>query len=186
MRRPMIFALSCITLWLLGAFALDQYGCRPAPDGTYDAIVVAGCRVDPGGQPSRALKRRTRLALDLWREGRAPKIVFTGGVGTFPPSEARAAADFALYLGLPADAAVLEDKSTSTEENAIHAAEVFGADARVLVVTDTYHVLRAERVFGRHFATSHGVGSRSLPSVRFRGALREVLAVGWYGLTGKM
>lgn len=186
MRRPMQLALAALGIWLLGAVLLDAYGRRAVPDGDYDAIVVAGCRVDPSGQPSKALARRTRLAVELWQQGRAPIVLFTGGVGAFPPSEARAAADYARTLGLPEDAAHLEDRSTSTDENARYGAELLGPDARVLVVSDTYHILRAERVFGRHFATARGIGSRSIPSVRVRGALREVLAVAWYSVTGKM
>lgn len=172
--------------WLGLAVALDAYGHRSPSDGPYDAIVVAGCRVDPDGRPSLALQRRTRHAAALWDSGVAPRIVFTGGVGDFPPSEARAAATYAEGLGVPSTVMFLEDRSTSTEENARFAAELLGADARIVVVTDTYHVFRAERVFGRVFAEANGSGSVAAPWVRTRGALREVLAVGKYGLGGRL
>lgn len=170
-------------LWTLGALVLDTWGKTRAIAGEYDAIIVAGCRVDPDGQPSPALEWRVRLAVDLWRAGHAPKVVFTGGLGTFPPTEAQAAASFAQSLGLPADAITLEDRSTSTEENARNAAGTVAA-RRVLVVTDAYHVFRARRVFDRHFDEVDAVGSTYGYWSRVRGAYREVLAVTKYGLTG--
>jgi uncharacterized SAM-binding protein YcdF (DUF218 family) len=186
MRRwTLLGVVALVTAWLAASCGLDGYGHR-GPDGTYDAIVVAGCRVLPDGTPSLALQRRTRHAVELWRAGIAPRIVLTGGVGTWPPSEAAAAAQVAVGLGVPSDALVLEERSTSTEENAAFAAELLDPAARVVVVTDTYHVFRAERVFGRVFAEARGSGSTPAPWWRVRGAVREVLAVGYYGLTGRL
>lgn len=188
--RMITLGIGLLSLWVLGAFLLDRAGSAAPPAGRWDAIVVAGCRVDPGGVPSLALQRRARLGVELWREGLAPRVVFTGGVGEHPPSEARAAADFAAGLGLPAEAALLEEGSTSTEENARLAAALLrerGLPAeRVLVVTDGYHALRAARVFGRFFQEVRAVGSTPSPSVRARGALREVLALGWYLARGRL
>src|SRR5690606_5264267 len=118
-------------------------------------IVVLGCRVRPDGSASLALARRTRHAAALYRRGLAPRIVLTGGVGAHPPSEARAAAAIARAEGVPEEALILEERSTSTEENAREARRRIDA-RRVLVVTDAYHVFRAERVFRRHFEHARG------------------------------
>ena len=166
-----------LVVWLLAAAALDAYGQRAAPtSGRWDAIVVAGCRVMPDGRPSPTLARRVRRAVDLWKAGRAPLLVMTGGVGENPPAEAEAAARLARALGVPEFAFVRETRSKTTAENARFAAEVVDA-RRVLVVSDTYHVLRCEWLFGRHFAEVRGVGStpEAWPRVRF--ALREVGAI---------
>lgn len=171
--------------WLLAATALDRYGLR-RPIGEFDAIVVAGCRVTASGEPTPALRRRAALAARLWHEGHAPKVVLTGGVGAEGPSEASVAARVVRELGVAEGAILLEETSTSTEENARHAAEVLSPQARVLVVSDAYHVFRCERVFGRHFAAARGVGSKGQSWPRARGALREVLAVAIYGLLGRL
>lgn len=171
--------------WGLSAVGLDVLGDRPPPDGQWDAIVVAGCRVRPDGTPSEALKRRTELAVSLWQAGVAPQIILTGGVGTHPPAEATVAAQHAASLGVPAAALVVEDRSVSTEQNAAYAAAISQA-SRVVVVTDRYHVLRAERVFARHFDAATGVGSKSPGPIRIRGALREVAALGWYAVRGRL
>lgn len=166
-----------LVAWGLGALALDAYGRRAAPmRGEWDAIVVAGCRVMPDGRPSPALERRVRRAVGLWKAGRAPLLVMTGGLGENPPTEAEAAARLAHSLGVPDAALVRESQSTTTAENAAFAARVVDA-RRVIVVSDTYHVLRCEWLFGRYFDEVRGVGStpETWPRVRF--ALREVGAV---------
>ncbi len=178
--------LSCLGLWALPACGLDVYGRRPLAAGErYELIVVLGCRVRPDGRPSEALAERTRLAVALYEAGHAPRILFTGGVGEHPPSEADAAGALAARLGVPARDIQLERSSTSTEENARFAARVVAA-SRVLVVSDAYHVFRGERVFGRYFAEVRGVGSVAHPWPRARGALREVAAVLGYAVTGRL
>lgn len=181
-RRPRLitFATTC-TLFVFMAFFLDVFGKSRQPNGTYDAIVVAGCRVLPNGQPSPALERRVRLAVEQWKRGQAPIIVLTGGVGTYPPSEAEASANVARGLGVPDSALILEARSTSTRENALFARALTNA-RRILLVTDSYHVYRARWVFRQHFGEVDAVGSLAPPSARIFGALREVLAVVAYRL----
>lgn len=184
-RRWWLAPAVVLLAWLAAALALDRYGLREPPPGGYDAIIVPGCRVLPDGQPSVALARRTRHAVRLWREGRAPVIVLTGGLGDYPPTEAEAAAAVARNLGVPDSALVLETRSHSTETNAAYAARLVPA-RRVLAVTDSYHVYRCRMVFRRHFAEADAVGTAPPPYYRLRGALREVLAVIDYGRRGRL
>lgn len=182
--RRMFFGLLGLA-YLAVAIGLDRYGQR-APEGNFDVIAVAGCRVLESGEPSVALRRRVRVAVRLWKAGVAPQIVFTGGVGDYPPSEAEAAAVFAESLGVPRSAMHLESRSTSTEENALFAAEELGANQRVVVVSSAYHVFRCERVFGRHFDEVVGTGAIESPWPRWRGAIREVFALASYALLGRL
>ncbi len=184
-RRLLSVCLAVWIVWTALAITLDVWGQRQAARGTYDAILVAGCRVDPDGSPSPALDARVRLAVDLWRRGVAPRLVFTGGLGTYPPSEAAASARLAWSLGVPKSSTILEDRSTSTEENAANAAARLRA-SRVVVVTDAYHVFRARRVFDRHFAEVDAVGTTYGRWSRVRGAYREVLAVAAYAARGDL
>ncbi len=179
------------TLWAMSALsalaaALLARGVAPPPPGTYDAIVVAGCRVLPSGAPSQALARRAELALRLYREGRAPRVVFTGGVGRHGPSEASVAAQHAVRAGLPAARVVLEERSTSTRENADFAAALIGPEARVLVVTDAYHVFRARRVFAQAFAQAEAAGVPLTGAALRHAVPRELIAVLIYGVRGDL
>lgn len=179
-------ALAALLAWSFTAFTLDRWGATRDPEGVYDAIIVAGCRVYPDGSPSPALAWRVGRAVQLWKAGHAPVILFTGGLGEYPPTEATAAATLARTLGVPANAVKLEDQSTSTEENARLGAERHPAYRRVLVVTDAYHVFRARRVFDRYFETVDAVASPYGAWSRVRGAYREVLAVAGYGVAGRL
>lgn len=179
--------LGGLLLWLGGAWSVAAYGQRTLTvDEPYDAIIVCGARVYASGRPSTALVERVKVAAALYEQGAAPIFVTTGGAAESSLSEAEAAASTAELLGVPKTAIVLESESTSTEENARFAAQLVGA-RRVLVVTDAYHVLRAERVFGHYFEEVRGVGSHNpYRWPRMRGALREVAALVGYGVLGRL
>ena len=151
---------------------------------TWDAIVVAGCRVGADGQPGRSLAARTQRAAALYKAGLAPLIVFTGGACTSTHSEARAAANLARRLGVPAEAQILEESSATTRENARYAASLLSDDARIIVVSDSYHVVRCVRVFRAEFIAVVGAGACSPLVPRVRGALREVGALFAYARRG--
>jgi uncharacterized SAM-binding protein YcdF (DUF218 family) len=172
-----------------GSVALDAYGTRrrrlvsrPSASG-WDAIVVAGAPARPDGSASPALERRTRLGVDLWREGIAPRIAFTGG-GT-PVPESHAAADLARSWGVPDHAILWEDVSTSTEENAKEISARLGG-GRVVVATDAYHVLRCELVFRRYFDDVVGVGAIPPLGARVKMTLREIGVLGVYAARGRL
>lgn len=173
---PLLALAAPALAWVAAAVVVDAIGTRATPRGRYDAIVVAGCAVGPDGRASRALRRRTELAVRHWRDGVAPRIVLTGGVGRHPPSEARAAADVCAELGVPTEALLLEEQSTSTEENARYAAALAGR-GRVLVVTDGYHAPRCRLIFRRWFGEADAVGGAPPLAQRARMALREVPAL---------
>jgi len=61
-------------------------------------------------------------AAQLYREGYAPKVLFTGGLGRnteglLPEPEAVRFARVAMECGVPAEDILIEDKSTNTREN---------------------------------------------------------------------
>jgi uncharacterized SAM-binding protein YcdF (DUF218 family) len=191
MRRRAVAWLGALVTFAVGYALIAAWLTRAGehavvPDETFDAIVVLGCRVDPSGRPSHALRRRAEHAARLYHRGAAPWVVTTGGVGDFGPSEASVARDVLVKAGVPEQRILLEDASTSTDENARFAKERFGG-RRVLVVTDAYHVPRSERVFLRYFEDAHAVGTSSpFSRVRVVGALREVFAVAAYLGLGRL
>lgn len=128
---------------------VKSYQIRPSVIEQADAIVVLGAAVWPGERPSPALANRTREAVELYRAGYASLIICTGGVGTYPPSEGRVAARYAVDLGVPEDAIRFEEQSTSTWSNAQGAWEIGQKDdiKRVIVVSDGFHLARARRIF---------------------------------------
>ena len=84
-----------------------------------DLIIVLG------SSDTRAAKRGAELYLEGW----APLILFSGGFGRntkheFKKSEAEVFADVALELGIPKDKILLESKSTNTGDNIIFSKEL--------------------------------------------------------------
>ncbi|REG30867.1 uncharacterized SAM-binding protein YcdF (DUF218 family) [Archangium gephyra] len=151
-RKWLFVGLGVATFGLYGmAFVVDRFGQheRAVPS---DVLVVLGARVLPGGQPSPALRARIEKAVELYHQGLAPRLLFSGGVGVNPPAEARVMRDLAVRLGVPPEACLLEEQSHSTEQNARFSSELLrslGA-RRVLVVSDPYHLLRARQYFRLH------------------------------------
>lgn len=186
MRTATHLLFAALFCWLAAAIALDLTADRTPPAGTFGAVVVAGCRVLPSGAPSDCLRLRAEAGARLVLDGHAELLVLTGGVGDHPPSEAAAAARVARSMGVPAAAIILEDRSTSTEENAAFAAARLGGQTSVLIVTDAWHTHRTQRVFARYFAVADTLGVDATMQRRPRGALREVVALIYYALRGRV
>lgn len=182
--------VTVVLAWVGGAWWIERHGRRPVePTQKFDAIVVPGARVLDDGRPSSTFARRIRHSVELFHQGRAPALIFCGGVGDAPFAESEVARDLAIDLGVPSASIWTERASTSTETNALHAARAFpgASSATVLVVTDAFHVWRARRVFDRYFDRASGAGVIH-PSVRLRakGALREVWAILGYGVLRRL
>lgn len=114
-----------------------------------DAIVVFGAQVRADGRASSVLRARTRHAFDLWQRGLAPRIVCTGGVGEHPPAEAEVEAALLRDWGVPETAILIENRSISTRENAVFAAKLLPRGARVVAVSDPFHLYRARMLCER-------------------------------------
>jgi predicted nucleic acid-binding protein len=83
-----------------------------------DVIVVLGAAVRAGGRPSPALRRRVLHAIRLFQKGFSEKLLFTGGIGRYPPSEAQVMRRMAEENGIPDDRIVLEETAGSTLDSA--------------------------------------------------------------------
>ena len=133
------------------AFRVDAFARGlPAPTKA-KAIIVLGARVLPSGEASPALRRRAEKAAELYLQGLAPVVIFSGGAFGALPSEASVARNIAIKLGVPPEVCVLEENSDSTFQNAQLTAPLLQARKidEVLLVSDGYHLLRASLHFAR-------------------------------------
>ncbi len=167
---------------------IDAYGlvdrARPA-----DAIVVLGSQVYPGGRPGPSLSRRADHAAALYRRGYADHVICTGGfTEPEPKSEAQVACDRLVAAGVPRQAVVLEERATSTEENAAFTAAILRARGwrSAILVSDGYHLLRTTLMFERAGIAAYA--SPAQATVGPMGALerfgREVRETGGLALYG--
>ena len=113
--------------------------------------MVLGARVRAGGVPSGALAARVERAVELFREGRAKTILFSGGVGAHPPSEAEVACALAVSLGVPRALCLLEARDPEHRGERAALPPILRAHGftRVWLVTDPFHCFRARQHFWR-------------------------------------
>ncbi len=109
-----------------------------------DAIVVLG---GDGGS-----FYRVQQGVELFNEGYAPLVVFSGGTlkdAGLACSSAQLSLEAAQQLGLPADAIIIADGAQSTYDEAVNIrrlAQQHGWRSLILV-TDLFHTRRAARTF---------------------------------------
>ena len=110
-----------------------------------DAIVVMGA-AQYDGRPSPQLAARLDHAVNLWNEGRAPRVIVTGGNQEGDRfTEASASAAYLVERGVPSSAIVQEDAGSTTHDSLDRARALVGESVQtVLVVTDPYHALRSK------------------------------------------
>jgi uncharacterized SAM-binding protein YcdF (DUF218 family) len=142
------------------------------PPSRTDAIVVLGRGVDPGGALPRLAQQRVERAAELFAWDVAPRLIFSGRCSLMtdimpPRTEAAAMADYAMSLGLPGRAIILEEESRDTIGNAYFVLR------RVLepndwmsirVVTSDFHIQRAAWVFQKVLGLGYDVSFSPSPS----------------------
>ena len=159
--------LLCL-VWLAGVAAWihwvgERDDARPA-----DAIVVLGAAAYDA-VPSPVFKARIEHGLDLYREGLAGTLIFTGGYGGGGArfAESQVARRYAIRAGIPQDAILIESASQTTYQNLLEARRLMLEHGlkRVIVVSDPLHMARALRLC-RQLGID-AVGSPT-PNSRFR------------------
>jgi uncharacterized SAM-binding protein YcdF (DUF218 family) len=105
-----------------------------------DAIVV----VSGGQTTSRASK-----GIELFKQGYAPKIIFSGAALDDGPSNAFAMRDQALAEGVSPKSIIIDEKSQNTYENAVNTKRILDeiGTKSVILVTSPYHQRRANMTF---------------------------------------
>jgi len=109
-----------------------------------DAIVVLGA-AQYNGKPSPVLRARLDHALSLYREGLAPTVVVTGGIGPGDRvSEATVGRTYMVAQGVPETAVVVRPEGRSTQASIRSVADWAREHGvkRVLLVSDPFHMLR--------------------------------------------
>ena len=163
-----------------------MYGAYDHVSGDPQVMIILGCRVMPGGEPSILLQDRLDTALDYLDDHPDITVVVSGGQGSNEPtSEAACMADYLEEHGVDADQILLEDESSNTKENLIYSRELLeeqGVDVGeegVLVVSNGFHLTRsrmlAER-FGYGHVSTLAAPTSHVPS-RIQMYIREPLAL---------
>ena len=199
-RLPLALRVLAVPLigWLLSLVAIALWSRRASADSA-DAIIVLGA-AQYGGRPSPVLRARLDHALALWKAGRAPRVVLTGGRRSGDLiSEAAAGRRYLVRHGIPNEALLLESEGRTTLASLRAAARLLrdreATPPRVLLVSDPFHMLRLDllaRLEGLHpLASPTRTSPISATGAVLEYMLRESVAIpadlmlqGWLTMTG--
>lgn len=180
--RPWLRAVNIVVIAAVAVFlaveCLVFSGAFQKPPEGLDAIIVLGARVDENG-PSGSLRQRINAARVYLEENPDTVCIASGGQGEDEPmSEAECIRDHLVAGGIDADRILLENRSTSTEENMRYSLPMLRSPETdvesVGIVTNDFHVFRAlclARKIGGF--TFYGVPARSTMFGFIHYAMRE-------------
>ena len=165
---------------------------RKAPEVNADYVIVLGAKVN-GMVPSLSLRYRIDSAAEYLKENPESVVVASGGQGKDEAiSEALAIKNSLQAKGIDPGRILMEDKSTSTEENLIFSQALIEshggtADSSVVIVTSNFHMFRALRL-AKKLGYTHVTGStaKTMWALIPQNHMREILAVGYYFMTGAL
>ena len=105
-------------------------------------VVVFGAEVKADGTPSLVLRDRVETAVELYKNGKVEKILMSGDNRFVEYNEPEAMRQYAVSLGVPDEAIVLDYAGRRTYDTCYRAREIFQVDA-VILVTQGFHLPRA-------------------------------------------
>lgn len=153
-----------------------------APESQAEYVLVLGAQVR-GSTPSWELRSRLDTAIEYLEENSGTKAVLSGGQGVGEDiSEADAMYAYMLEHGVEAERLILEDASTTTQENIEFSRRLMGSDdVSVVIVTSGFHVYRAMHMAkkqGLNHVSGYGSPSKKemIPTYYVREALAMVKA----------
>ena len=111
-----------------------------APKGRVAIVFGAGLQWD--GTPSPVLRDRVETAADLFFAGKVEKILMSGDNRYLDYNEPGSMKKYALSLGVPEEAIVLDYAGRRTYDTCYRAKDIFGVQGAVLV-TQSFHLSRA-------------------------------------------
>ena len=152
-----------------------------------DTIVVLSSKrvLAPSDPPVSEWEDADRFfgGIELYRAGRAPMIIFTGGWVPWSPGvepEGQILIQYAMDMGVPKEHLLTTDKVSNTAAEAIAVAELLQkrerihTPPRVLLVTSAFHTRRAILLFERvDFQVSEGGKLTILDFMPQGGSLRQ-------------
>ncbi len=104
--------------------------------------LVFGAGILPNGTPTPYLQNRVKTAVELYKAGRVDILLMSGDNGASYHNEPRVMKNYAVKLGVPATAIVVDDAGFNTYDSCYRAHAIFGLNSATLV-SQGYHLPRA-------------------------------------------
>lgn len=162
-RWPIYTAIAFIYLFSTPVFVIPFFkwveGAEPRPLSknipNADAIVVLSGMINNvkstnGVYPEWGDPDRFFGGIELYKAGKAPKIIFTGGKmpwDTTSLTEGEILKQYALAQGVSDSAILLSIDVQNTADEAKAISNLIGKDKIIILVTSAYHMQRSQRLF---------------------------------------
>lgn len=171
-----LVSLGIVLFGVLFGMILHGQSVGPKENADYLIVLGAGLR---GERPSLVLRNRINAAAEYLLENPDTKVVVSGGQGPDELiSEAEAMRRGLVDFGVAQTRIIIEDKSTSTNENLMYSKQLIPEDVSVVIVTNKFHVFRACHLARECGYTSvSGLGAKNVRWLNPTNYLRECMAV---------
>lgn len=125
-----------------------------------DAMLVLGAGVLPDGSLSDALDNRLSAGYELYKTGKAEKVIVSGDHGKRNYDEVNAMKKYFTDRNVPAEKVFMDHAGFTTYESLYRAREIFQVK-RVIIITQQYHLKRAVFIARELGLEAYGVASDS-------------------------
>ncbi|MBO0438420.1 YdcF family protein [Vagococcus fluvialis] len=153
-----------------------------------DYIIVLGSGLIDGNKVSKLLSSRIDKAIKFYQQqkkiSQKPlKLIMSGGRGADELiSEAEAMKNYALQVGIPSEDILIEDQSTTTEENLLFSKNIMEISSKpqsynAIFTTNNYHVFRASLFARKVGLDADGIGAKTAFYFLPNAILREYVAI---------
>ncbi len=142
-RILLVIVLAGILLLGITSIFVVKGMVEPEPE-RIDYAVILGAQVR-GSNPSRALLKRLKKAMEVAEKYPQVTLILSGGQGSGEDiSEAQCMYDYLTQNGVDESRLVLEDKSTTTRENLIFSDKLTGCSKKDCgIISNDFHICRA-------------------------------------------
>jgi len=149
-RKWLLVLLILVLMGTLMIAGMDQYVAFSGSQTivTYDtvepaqAILILGAYVKPTGEVSRMLKDRLDYGYELYRQGKAPKIIVSGDHGAPYYNEVLAMCTYLENKGVPSEDIFMDHAGFTTYDSVYRMKAIFEV-TDAIIVSQGYHVVRA-------------------------------------------
>ncbi|ASN61041.1 hypothetical protein CG419_09085 [Latilactobacillus curvatus] len=153
-----------------------------------DYIIVLGSGLIDGDKISKLLSNRIEKAIEFYQQqkdinNKSLKLIMSGGQGVdelIP--EAEAMKSYAIQIGIPSEDIIIEDQSTTTEENLLFSKNIIEIHSEsksynAIFTTNNYHVFRASLFAKKVGLNADGIGAKTAFYFLPNAILREYVAI---------
>lgn len=142
-----------------------------------DAILVLGARVYADGNVSLMLNDRLTAGYELYKKGKAPKIIVSGDHGRKDYDEVNAMKSFLIERGVPPEDIFMDHAGFSTYESLYRARDIFQVK-KLIISSQQFHLMRAVFISRELGLEAYGVAADKhvYHGMMLRNEIREIAA----------